>query len=157
MALMRWPVMRCNRSRICLPSPACATVEFRPADSAPSVGHAAQLLIKEVRMFTRNWPRHLLCLSLSLPLGSALACGPDFPIRLLDNRGQSLAELPEGNFNFEINRLGQAIAGLKNITQAAYSMEAPDYAEQRSNAEQAGLSAEQRALVKQLRSLTDAR
>jgi hypothetical protein len=107
-------------------------------------------------MFTRNWPRHVLCLSLSLPLGSALACGPDFPMRLLDNRGQSLAELPEGNFNFEINRLGHAIAGLKNITQAAYSMEAPDYAEQRSNAEQAGLTAEQQALVKQLRNLTDA-
>jgi hypothetical protein len=113
-------------------------------------------LIKEVRMFTRNWPRHVLCLSLSLPLGSALACGPDFPMRLLDNRGQSLAELPEGNFNVEINRLGHAIAGLKNITQAAYNMQAPDYAEQRDNAERAGLTAEQQALVKQLRSLPDA-
>src|SRR5471030_1504307 len=154
MAPMRWPGMRCNRSRICLPSPACATVEFRPADSAPSVGHAAQLLIKEVRMFTRNWPRHLLCLSLSLPLGSALACGPDFPMRLLDNRGQSLAELPEGNFNFEINRLGHAIAGLKNATAATnvpgggYD-DAPDYSSQRDLVEQAGLSAEQQALVKQ--------
>ncbi len=67
-------------------------------------------------MFTRNWPRHMLCLSLSLPLGSALACGPDFPMRLLDNRGQSLAELPEGNFNVEINRLGHAIAGLKKMS-----------------------------------------
>src|SRR5471030_1339801 len=111
MALMRWPVMRCNRARICLPSPACATVELRPADSAPSVGHAAQKLIKEVRMFTRNWPRHLLCLSLGLPLGSAPACGPDFPMRLLDSRDQSLSELPEGNFRFEVSRLGQAIAG----------------------------------------------
>ena len=107
-------------------------------------------------MFTRNWPRHLLCLSLSLPLGSALACGPDFPMRLLDNRGQSLAELPEGNFRFEISRLGHAIAGLKNVTETAYSMDAPDYAEQRDKAEQAGLTAEQQALVKQLRSLTDA-
>jgi hypothetical protein len=71
-------------------------------------------------MLTRNWPRHLLCLSLSLPLGSALACGPDFPMRLLDNRGQSLAELPEGNFNFEINRLGKTIAGLKNVTAATH-------------------------------------
>ena len=62
-------------------------------------------------MLTRNWPRHLLCLSLSLPLGSALACGPDFPMRLLDNRGQTLADLPEGNFNFELSRLGKAIAG----------------------------------------------
>ncbi len=108
-------------------------------------------------MFTRNWPRHLLCLSLSLPLGSALACGPDFPMRLLDNRGQSLAELPEGNFNFEVNRLGHAIAGLKHVTQAVDSMEATDYAEQRSQAEQAGLTAEQQALVQQLRGLTDAR
>lgn len=107
-------------------------------------------------MLTLNWPRHLLCLSLSLPLGSALACGPDFPMRLLDNRGQSLAELPEGNFRFEINRLGQAVAGLKNVTEPAYDMDAPDYAEQRDKAEQAGLTAEQQVLVKQLRSLTEA-
>ncbi|RON18653.1 hypothetical protein [Pseudomonas frederiksbergensis] len=112
-------------------------------------------------MFTRNWPRHVLCLSLSLPLGSALACGPDFPMRLLDNRGQSLAELPEGNFNVEINRLGHAIAGLKNVTAATnipgdgYG-DAPDYAGQRNTAEQAGLTPEQQALVQQLRSLTDA-
>ncbi|WP_077044126.1 hypothetical protein [Pseudomonas sp. KK4] len=108
-------------------------------------------------MFTRNWPRHLLCLSLSLPLGSALACGPDFPMRLLDNRDQSLAELPEGNFRFEINRLGHAIAGLKDVTEVTYGVDANDYAEQRSQAEQIGLSTEQQALVQQLRGLTDAR
>jgi hypothetical protein len=107
-------------------------------------------------MFTRNWPRHLLCLSLSLPLGSALACGPDFPMRLLDNRDRSLAELPEGNFSFEVSRLGQAIKGLKNVSQTV-STETSDYAEQRSQAEQAGLTDEQQGLVKQLRSLTDAR
>lgn len=112
-------------------------------------------------MFTRNWPRHLLCLGLSLPLGSALACGPDFPMRLLDNRGQSLAELPEGNFNFEINRLGHAIAGLKNATAATNNPndgygDAPHYADQREEAEQSGLTAEQQALIKQLRGLTDA-
>jgi hypothetical protein len=107
-------------------------------------------------MLTRNWPRHLLCLSLSLPLGSALACGPDFPMRLLDNRGQSLAELPEGNFRFEISRLGHAVTGLKNVTETVYNMDAPDYAEQRDKAEQSGLTAEQQTLVKQLRSLTDA-
>jgi tetratricopeptide (TPR) repeat protein len=108
-------------------------------------------------MFTRNWPRHLLCLSLSLPLGSALACGPDFPMRLLDNRGQSLAELPEGNFNFEINRLGHAIAGLKKVSETVYGVDEHDHAEQRSQAELAGLTPEQQALVTQLRSLTEAR
>ncbi|WP_085723572.1 hypothetical protein [Pseudomonas sp. R37(2017)] len=108
-------------------------------------------------MFTRNWPRHLLCLSLSLPLGSALACGPDFPMRLLDNRGQSLAELPEGNFGFEISRLGHAIKGLKNVTTRADYSDEPDSLALRDQAEQAGLSAEQQALVKHLRSLTDAR
>ena len=107
-------------------------------------------------MFTRNWPRHLLCLSLSLPLGSALACGPDFPMRLLDNRGQSLAELPEGNFSFEISRLGHAISGLKNVTAGADYSDQPDAVALRDQAEQAGLSAEQQVLVKHLRGLTDA-
>lgn len=113
-------------------------------------------------MLTRNWPRHLLCLSLSLPLGSALACGPDFPMRLLDNRGQTLAELPEGNFNFEISRLGKTIAGLKHVTAATHNPDdlygdESEPAAAREKAEQVGLSAEQQALVKQLRGLTDAR
>ncbi|WNZ84329.1 hypothetical protein [Pseudomonas sp. P108] len=113
-------------------------------------------------MLTRNWPRHLLCLSLCLPLGSAFACGPDFPMRLLDNRGQTLADLPEGNFNFELSRLGKTIAGLKNVTAATHNPndlygEENAAAEARGKAEQAGLSAEQQVLVKQLRELTDAR
>ncbi|KAE9647311.1 hypothetical protein [Pseudomonas sp. PB106] len=112
-------------------------------------------------MLTRNWPRHLLCLSLCLPLGSALACGPDFPMRLLDNRAQTLADLPEGNFNFELSRLGQAIAGLKNVTAATHNPsdlygDENAAAEAREKAEQLGLSAEQQALVKQLRGLSDA-
>lgn len=111
-------------------------------------------------MSTRKWPRRLLCLSLSLPLGQALACGPEFPMRLLDNRAQSLAELPEGSFRFEVSRLGQAIAGLKPATEATRN---PDYSyddmgsyvEQRSKAEQIGLTPPQQAVVERVRALTD--
>ncbi|MEH6349915.1 hypothetical protein [Pseudomonas sp. 3JA] len=111
-------------------------------------------------MFTRKWPRHLLCLSLCLPLGPVLACGPDFPMRLLDNRAQSLAELPEGSFRFEVSRLGQAIAGLKPATEATrnpdYSYDdPPSYVEQRNQAEQIGLTPPQQAVVERLRALTD--
>ncbi|MBT2338609.1 MULTISPECIES: hypothetical protein [Pseudomonas] len=112
-------------------------------------------------MFTRKWPRRLLCLSLSLPLGHALACGPDFPMRLLDNRAQSLAELPEGSFRFEVSRLGQAIAGLKPATEATrnpdYSYDGESaYIEQRNQAERIGLTPPQQAVVERLRALSDA-
>ncbi|MCL6704741.1 hypothetical protein [Pseudomonas sp. T1.Ur] len=111
-------------------------------------------------MSTRKWPRRLLCLSLSLPLGHAWACGPDFPLRLLDNRAQSLAELPEGSFRFEISRLGQAIAGLKPTTEATrnpdYSYDdVSSYVEQRTQAEQLGLTPPQQAVVERLRALGD--
>jgi hypothetical protein len=111
-------------------------------------------------MSTRKWPRRLLCLSLSLPLGHAWACGPDFPLRLLDNRAQSLAELPEGSFRFEISRLGQAIAGLKPTTEATsnpdYSYDdVSSYVEQRTKAEQLGLTPPQQAVVERLRALGD--
>ncbi|MGN8274880.1 tetratricopeptide repeat protein [Pseudomonas sp. SMN5] len=111
-------------------------------------------------MFTRKWPRRLLCLSLSLPLGSALACGPEFPMRLLDNRAQSLAELPEGSFRFEVSRLGQAINGLKPVTEATrnpdYSYDdVSSYIEQRNQAERIGLTPPQQAVVERLRAMTD--
>ncbi|WP_434675607.1 hypothetical protein [Pseudomonas sp. D3-10] len=111
-------------------------------------------------MSTRKWPRRLLCLSLSLPIGQALACGPEFPMRLLDNRAQSLAELPEGSFRFEVSRLGQAIAGLKPTTDATrnpdYSYDdVASYVEQRNKAEQLGLTPPQQAVVERLRAVGD--
>jgi len=112
-------------------------------------------------MSTRNWPRHLLCLSLSLPLGSALACGPDFPLRLLEDRAQSLADLPETNFQFEVNRLGEAVAGLKPATEATLTpyWDSDDntkpYREQRDKVEASELPENLRAEVARLRSLAD--
>ncbi|MDR6913438.1 hypothetical protein J2X66_000285 [Pseudomonas sp. 3296] len=76
-------------------------------------------------------------------------------MRLLDNRSLSLEELPPGNFNLEVTRLGQAIAGLKkSVSDDTLS---PDVAEQRDQAEQADLTAEQQLLVRQLRGLPNAR
>ncbi|WP_369991855.1 hypothetical protein [Pseudomonas xanthosomatis] len=112
-------------------------------------------------MSTRNWPRQLLCLSLGMPFGTALACGPDFPMQLLDNRAQSLAELPEGNFAFEVNRLGQQIAGLKPTTEITLTpyWDGDDngrpYRRQRAEAEASELPQGQRAKVAELRALHD--
>ncbi|QZI70744.1 hypothetical protein K5F93_00160 [Pseudomonas protegens] len=105
--------------------------------------------------------RHLLCLSLCLPLAPALACGPTFPLRLLDDRPQTLAQLPEGSFQFEISRLGQPIVGLMPVAKHGFSVDysLPDsYSVQERNwAEQQGLDQAQQTLVGQLRKLNDAR
>ncbi len=113
-------------------------------------------------MFVSKWPRHLLCLSLSLPLGTALACGPDFPMRLLDNRGATLGQLPETEFGNEITRLGQRIPGLKDASALTYNPDESYYAAPtdqaaRDKAEQLGLTPPQQALVGRLRQLSDAR
>lgn len=112
-------------------------------------------------MSTRNWPRRLLCLSLGVPFGTALACGPDFPMRLLDDRAQTLADLPESNFAFEVNRLGQAISGLKPTTEITLTPywdsddDGRPYREQRLAAEASELPAALQAKVEQLRALGD--
>lgn len=111
-------------------------------------------------MYSRNWSRHLLALSLFLPLGTATACGPDFPLRLLGDRAMTLGELPEGSFQFEVNRLGKVIAGLKPAAQTGmsrdYDSDLDPYVQARINAEQVGLTDLQRAQVTRLRTLQDA-
>lgn len=47
----------------------------------------------------------LLSLSLLLLCSPVLACGPDFPVSLLDQRQQALSDLPEGSFEYEVSRL----------------------------------------------------
>ena len=112
-------------------------------------------------MSTPDWTRRLLCLSLSVPVGTALACGPDFPMRLLDARAQTLAELPEGNFGFEVNRLGEQLAGLKPTTEMTLTpyWDGDDndrpYREQRSRIEASELPESLREKVAQLRALAD--
>ncbi|HSC82824.1 MAG TPA: hypothetical protein VLC30_04315, partial [Pseudomonas sp.] len=108
---------------------------------------------------SKPWP--LLAIAALLPLGAAQACGPDFPYRLLNDRSNALSQLPEGNFAFEINRLGQVIDGLKPSTEATLSPYWDDssqqYLDARVAVEKQQLSAEQFALISQLRGLGDAR
>lgn len=112
-------------------------------------------------MSTRNWPQRLLCLSLCTPMAPALACGPDFPMQLLSDRAQTLAELPEFNFAFEVNRLGQQVAGLKPATEITLTpyWDSDDngrpYRAQRSKAEASELPENLRQKVAHLRTLTD--
>mgnify|MGYP001597302187 FL=1 len=49
--------------------------------------------------------RAALVLACALALPAALACGPDFPQNLLDDRKGSLLDMPEGTFAFEAAHL----------------------------------------------------
>lgn len=111
-------------------------------------------------MLNPEWSRSLLGLGLALWLLPAQACGPDFPLRLLDDRAQTLAELPEHNFAFEVRRLGAAIPGLKPAASAAanhWDQSRLEGVEQRDAVEQGQLTEPQRQLVQRLRLLPDAR
>ena len=107
--------------------------------------------------------RTLLALAIAglLPLATAQACGPEFPYRLLSDRAGALGELPEGNFTFEVTRIGQPIAGLAQAGKATlepyWDEDNQRYLDARVGIEKEQLSAEEHALVSQLRSLVDAR
>jgi cellulose synthase operon protein C len=49
--------------------------------------------------------RTSLLIAMSACASLALACGPEFPNRLLDDRSASLQDLPIGSFDFEMKRL----------------------------------------------------
>ena len=107
--------------------------------------------------------RTLLALAIAglLPLGTAQACGPEFPYRLLSDRAGALGELPEGNFGFEVTRIGKPIEGLALAGEATlepyWDEDNQRYLDARVGVEKEQLSAEEHALVSHLRSLVDAR
>lgn len=96
-----------------------------------------------------------------LPLGTTLACGPEFPYRLLEDRSTTLSQLPEGNFAMEIKRLGQNIEGLSPSTEATiapyWDDSSQQYLDARVAAEKQQLNTAQFELIGRLRSLADAR
>ncbi|PTQ67625.1 hypothetical protein [Pseudomonas sp. GV071] len=108
-----------------------------------------------------NLPRCLLAVAVATVLTApvALACGPDYPLRLLGDRARSLQELPEGNFSFEVGRLAVATPALKQAasydSETRWSADEGRYLGDLEVAEPQGLTPEQAAKVKALRPLTD--
>src|SRR5689334_5344262 len=47
----------------------------------------------------------------AIGIGTAIACGPDFPWQLLDNRDQTVSDKVELSFAFEVARLAKAPDG----------------------------------------------
>ena len=103
----------------------------------------------------------VLALSASLPMSQALACGPDFPYRLLSDRQATLDQLPDGLFAYEMTLLGKAPAGLGHATEATLEPQWGDSTQRqlqsRLEVEQRQLPAEQFRLVNELRTFDDAR
>lgn len=78
----------------------------------------------------------------------AIACGPDFPVTLLDRRAGVMSGLPEGGFDFEVSQL--AAKPGDNLV----AVEANDWdetADQRTAAEAVGLTAAQAQTVAAMR------
>lgn len=101
-------------------------------------------------------------LGFGLSVGVALACGPDFPYRLLEHRARSMSELPDSIFRVEIRQLGAPIAGLAKAGEGTViASPQPDedgigfYLRDRDAIEQAQLPAPQWQRVQQLRKLHD--
>lgn len=97
--------------------------------------------------------KKLLPLALGLALAMpAAACGPDFPMTVLDRRGEILAGLPEGVFAIEAARLVPAPTPAFVLAEADAWAD-PD--EVRARAEGEGLDAAQRETIARMRVAPD--
>ncbi|MEO5595604.1 MAG: hypothetical protein ABIQ97_00435 [Lysobacteraceae bacterium] len=98
-----------------------------------------------------RWPgvrNACVLFALALPISVGLACGPDFPQNLLDDRRASLMELPEGTFDYEASHL---LPKPTDRLHAGESSPWDDAEEVRSKAEAVGLSSQEIAKVKAMR------
>ncbi len=90
----------------------------------------------------------LLALACALPLSAALACGPDFPMNLLDDRKSGLLDLPDGSFMFEAQHLLPTPDDKLRVVEDSPWADAD---ETRAKAEAIGLSADEITKVKAMR------
>ncbi len=87
-----------------------------------------------------------------LPMATAVACGPDFPQNLLDDRKASLLDLPEGTFEYEAAHLVPRPA---DYLHAVEGSPWEDAAEARAKADAIGLSADEVKAVVAMRAAPD--
>ncbi len=90
----------------------------------------------------------LSALACMLPMSAALACGPDFPQNLLDNRKASLLNLPDGTFDFEAAHL---LPKPDDHLRVVDDADSDDAMEARTKAEAAGLSTDESRKVVAMR------
>jgi tetratricopeptide (TPR) repeat protein len=98
-----------------------------------------------------SYPK-LIGIGIALALGAsvALACGPDFPWQLLDNRSATLAATPSNSFAYEATHLiATPKDSLKAVELAEFQRE--QAAALFTQAEAEGLTAEQAAVVAEMR------
>ena len=94
----------------------------------------------------------LAVLVCALPMAAAMACGPDFPQNLLDDRKASLLDLPEGTFEYEAAHL---ISRPADYLHAVEGSPWEDAAEARAKADAIGLSADELKKVVAMRAAPD--
>lgn len=80
--------------------------------------------------FSRRWFILLLCAPLVALSPLANACGPDFPIQLLDGRQENLLFLPEANFTNALSPFGLPLPPLPqntNVVTSQYDSQAQQF------------------------------
>ena len=95
----------------------------------------------------------------SIALSPAQACGPDFPLQLLSDRGQHLQTLPEPTFALAVLPLASAAAQWpqpEKILSSQYDWQQQRLISATEQAEQQLLPPPQAELVKQMRAQPDA-
>ncbi len=98
--------------------------------------------------------RHFLGLLFALSALPVQACGPDFPLRLLGDRQQTLTEFPETNFVFEIRQLVPRPNGIPAVKPPVVLADEEEYFTLQEQLEKQGLSEQQWQLVKKIRALS---
>ena len=104
--------------------------------------------------------RHLrIAVALALPLGAAvvIACGPDFPLQVLDDRAGTLKATPANSFAYEASHLAQMAPGSDklqaNENENAYAP--PDKLTAADAVDATFMTPAQRAQLKAVRALKD--